>query len=259
MSASASKHAQSRPDDRVVVDDPSTRIASLIPSEPLLPTSFRRRVPTRSRACRRRARRAPHADDPESAFGVGTTSPGAKPSPSSSTTATTVAGRRQGTLTYPGARMLDHVRERLLHDPVERSLDLGREPLRPIRASESTPIPSLRRRSRQEAFERRHEPGSRRAPSARARPRACGRSAASSPRAHGPRPSRVPSPSARRPGRIDVNACPVSSWSSRASRFRSSSCASTTAAPSRGSRAGTGRQPWPPSSRASPRAAGRRC
>ena len=53
-----------------------------------------------------------------------------KPRPSSSIMTSTLAGLRVSTmLTCSASRVLDHVRQRLLHDAVERRLDVGREPL----------------------------------------------------------------------------------------------------------------------------------
>ena len=126
--------------------------------------------------------------------------------------------------------------ERLLHDAVERRLDLRRKALRRRAPTRRRPrcspcsLDDVSRAARAPARGR-----SRRAPRAAARRRAGGRPAASRRRARGARPPRLgrrrcrlASSSAFSPSRIDVSAWPVSSCSSRASRARSSSCASTT-------------------------------
>ena len=118
----------------------------------------------------------------------------------------------------------------------------GRAPSRPRRAAAARRAgPRRRPRARTarpgslRGAPRRARARSRRARSGAARPRGGGRPGASRRRARGARAaaaraSSVSITSSRclRPSRIDVSAWPVSSWSSRASRARSSSCASTT-------------------------------
>ena len=96
-------------------------------------------------------------------------------------------------LTRAAARVLHDVRQRLLHDPVERRLDLGRQ------AVARRAGPRRRRRARTarpgspRAARRRARDRSRRARSGAARPRAGGRPAASRRRARGaPRWPRAP-------------------------------------------------------------------
>ena len=131
--------------------------------------------------------------------------------------------------------MLDDVRQRLLDDPVERRLDLARQPLvaelrLEVDAHAGLLAERVARAARAPARAR-----SRRAPTGAARPRAGARPGASRRRARArdataARASSVAAlcSSGFRPSRIDVSAWPVSSCSSRASRARSSSCASTT-------------------------------
>ena len=184
-----------------------------------------RRAARRARACRsaRSRRRALSA--------------GSKPCPSSSITAATAARLpREQDADVPRARVLDDVRERLLHDPVERGLDLGRKALVRERRLEVDRDPGLLARTSSvsrssaaheaEVVERLRpkldgEPAhvlQRRDDQLAQLDAAAARESASS----------SFSSSDLRPSRIEVSACPVSSCSSRARRRRSSSCASTT-------------------------------
>ena len=174
---------------------------------------------------------------PEQAEAVVAAVAGSKPRPSSSITAVTrpiLAGQDDADARAP--RVLDDVRQRLLHDPVERGLDLrragarrragldvdvdARSPRRPCRARRSSAgdEPEVVERLGRSSTARRRTSCSVATTSSRSA--ATGRAqllvALST------------SSSACRPSRMDVSAWPVSSWSSRASRRRSSSCASTT-------------------------------
>ena len=121
--------------------------------------------------------------------------------------------------------MLRDVRQRLLHDAVERRLDLRREAgQRRGVASTSTAIPVCSAERLCQPLERRYEAEvvERLGRSSTARRRTlwsvsttCSRSSAAAARAA----SAVSASSTRfRPSRIEVSAWPVSSWSSRASR-----------------------------------------
>ena len=139
------------------------------------------------------------------------------------------------TLTCRAPRVLDDVRQRLLHDPVERRLDLAAAAAAsPSRASSvdvdarllartsSTSRSSAGTSPKSSSAVGRSSTASRRTSWSVAT--TSSRSSASASRRSSS--SRVLERS--RPSRIDVSAWPVSSWSSRASRRRSSSCASTT-------------------------------
>ena len=138
-------------------------------------------------------------------------------------------------LTRARAGVLDDVRQRLLHDPVERRLDLARQPLV---AELRLEVDRDARVCSRNVSARRSSAGDEPEVVERRRPQLDGEPADVLERrddelAHGrDRGARLVGAGARssgfRPSRIDVSACPVSSWSSRASRLRSSSCASTT-------------------------------
>ena len=159
--------------------------------------------------------------------------PASKPRPSSSIVAATLRPRCETTmLTCSARRVLDDVRERLLDDAVERRLDLGREALLEVASRRSSRCRFARENVCGEPLERRARGRSRRAPtgrsstaSARTSWSAWTTSARTSASARSASSSLVGAPIAFRPSRIDVNAWPVSSCSSSASRRRSSSCA----------------------------------
>ena len=193
-----------------------------------------RRAPTRPRAARRRAPRAracPTRPRPSLARRLGS-KPGRRPRRPRRRRRPSRVSRM---LTRSAPRVLDDVRQRLLHDPVERRLDLGRQPLvAELRLEVDAQAASARGTSRRAA----------RAPATRPKSSSAdGRSSTASRRTSWSvetTSSRTDATAARAssvvavcssgfsPSRIDVSAWPVSSCSSRASRARSSSCASTT-------------------------------
>ena len=138
-------------------------------------------------------------------------------------------------LTRPAPAVLDDVRERLLDDPVERRLDLARAAARRRAASRgrrARPLCSRNvARSRSMAGTRPKSSSADGRSSTASRRTSCSVETTSS--RSDATASRASSVSAAcssgfRPSRIDVSAWPVSSCSSRASRARSSSWASTT-------------------------------
>ena len=219
---------QAGADDGVVVDDQhadahrsGTSATSVVPApgarldlEPPVESATRSRMPTSPTPSSRTAR-------------------GSKPRPSSSITAATrrpAPGERDADAVR--ARVLDDVRERLLHDPVERRLDLGRQPrLAERRVEVDARCPSAPRTSRSSRSSAGTRPKSSSAAgrsSTASRRTSCSvatTSSRSSARAARAASSASASSSGFSPSRIEVSACPVSSWSSRASRRRSSSCA----------------------------------
>ena len=120
--------AQAGADDGVVVDDQDAdRSSAGTIAAPRRRSSCRR--PGCDSSCSgRRAARAARASRAGRAPRVPAS--GAKPRPSSSITAVDRArAAREHDADRARLRVLDDVRQRLLHDPVERRLDLGREPL----------------------------------------------------------------------------------------------------------------------------------
>ena len=234
MSSSASSRSR-RPaaDDRVVVDDQDTDAHERAPRPR---ASCRRPGATRSRAGRRpgpAARACRSRPTPLRAHG-------------SRVEAGSVVldhrrhrglASRERDADVVRVRVLDDVRQRLLHDPVERRS-------RPRSAAASRRAPSGSRpespTARRTSSISRSSAGTRpkssstagRSSTARRRTswsalttssRSCARSARAG-------WSASASSSGFSPSRIEVSACPVSSWSSRASRWRSSSCACDDAA-----------------------------
>ena len=159
---------------------------------------------------------------------------GSNPLPSSSTTTTADAAfAHKGDADVSGGCVLDDVRQRLLHDPVEDRLGLGRGVFTEARRDVDG-RPRGRRDGRREPLDRGYEPEvvERARPGSTARRRTSwsvattrSRRSAASARASSLSTASSSWPS---PRRIDASAWPVSSWSSRASRARSSSRASTT-------------------------------
>ena len=196
-------------------------------------SSCRRPGWTRSSACRpaaRAARPSRAGRDPRAPAS------GAKPRPSSSITAVIARGAaREDDADRARLRVLDDVRQRLLHDPVERCLDVARQPVADAapRARRACPVCSAN------VSRRRSSAGDEAEVVERLRPQLDRQPAHVVQRlddllAHGgerlgraPRPSSPPR-RAFSPSSTEVSSCPVWSCSSRASRRRSSSCASTT-------------------------------
>ena len=75
-----------------------------------------------------------------------------------STALTPSSRRRQHDADLARGRVLDDVRQRLLHEPVERRLGLGREPLSPSIAATVARIPVRSAKRSREPLERGHEP-----------------------------------------------------------------------------------------------------
>ena len=170
-----------------------------------------------------------HPDEPEDVVAPAS---GSKPEPSSSTTAATASA-------LPGEqdadvrrlRVLDDVRERLLHDPVERRLDLGRQPLVPEVRLEVDPDAGLLPERLGQALDRRASPKS---SSADGRSSTASRRTSWSVETTSLRTEATAGTILVRRGRLlerlqpeqdRRQRLPVSSWSSRARRLRSSSCA----------------------------------
>ena len=228
------QQAQAGADDGVVVDDQDADGHRHGTSATIV-------VPAPSARLDRRAGLPRSADafaHPDQSEAVRLAVVGSKPRPSSSIDGSTVASRRVTTmLTLRCAGVLDDVRQRFLRDSIERRLDLCGKPLvaerllrrrprsRSARANVAVSRSSAGTRPKSSSAVGRSSTASRRT-SWSVSTTASSRSAAScfacaSAVVRAPRPR-------FRPSRIEVSAWPVSSWSSRASRRRSSSCAAIT-------------------------------
>ena len=129
------QQTQPRADERVVVDDQDADHVSGTSATKVVPAPGRDSIASRPPSS---ADALPHPEQPDAA--VAARRPGSNPTPSSSTTTDTASSLRvRTTLTLVGPRVLDDVRQRLLHDPVERGLDLGREPADAERGLRSRP------------------------------------------------------------------------------------------------------------------------
>ena len=116
--------AETRADELVVVDDEETdRHYSGTSATTVVP------APGRDSTTTRPPKRPTRSRIPSRPIPSPVTRPGSKPTPSSSTTTETEYRLlREDDAHARRACVLDDVRQRLLHEPVQRRLDLGREP-----------------------------------------------------------------------------------------------------------------------------------